>query len=766
MKKIFRRFNTVFFKLTASYVLIIILSVILTGALANYIFQTNFNQQVSESNEVILRDLREFFEKDILSKANGLYVSLVEGEHNKDFKDALYEDWRTDYRRMNDIKNLLSTQQVANADWLSGLYTYFVNSDVLVGANGVIYKPDGRSELPEWYSDLKEGTGGFAYVPTIPMDSIYSLDRENAFFLVRKVTYRGENRAIIFFQVNEPAIRRVLSQAAGERENATILIADSFGNLIYSSEEDTVYPSNIGQEGYFKEIVETAAQEKGFLEVKYQRRRNVLAYTEIPKYNWKLMRIMPRDLFYQASRTVRLWIFLIGLIAILLGLAVSNFFTRSIYTPIRSIMENVLKSTGKTTKKYTDEYSVINEGISNMMGKISNLEDTINENRPLIKNNMVTRLIHNTIGTQRDLDEFLKLTGRTFEGSQFVAVIYQLDRDIIENLTIENSAFMIYNIIEEIESMSGGGVTYIGAELQKDRLVVLAGYQQADTALLMKDTRYISEYLFSNFYMSSTVAIGLLVDQPLLLYRSYEAALTAMKYQFLMPRMCVVYSEHVIVREQSKAIMPEEYIAEFQKVLCAGGIDEVRSCVHEIVMQLVHGEYSADYCNTKMLELVSSVSAYLRELRLKSSDILEDDLANAFGSIEDIYEFEEWIVRTVKSIYEHLKQRQESAGQVMIENAKNYISKNLAEDLSLNRVAEKIFISPQYLSKVFKDETGMNFVDYVTQTRMEKAKEMLTSTNENIETIAGKVGYNTPHYFIKKFKERYGVTPRNYRQNQ
>lgn len=103
---------------------------------------------------------------------------------------------------------------------------------------------------------------------------------------------------------------------------------------------------------------------------------------------------------------------------------------------------------------------------------------------------------------------------------------------------------------------------------------------------------------------------------------------------------------------------------------------------------------------------------------------------------------------------------------MMIENTKNYISKNLAEDLSLNSVAEKIFISPQYLSKVFKDETGMNFVDYVTQTRMEKAKELLTSTTENIETIAEKVGYNTPHYFIKKFKERYGVTPRNYRQNQ
>lgn len=765
MKKIFRRFNTVFFKLTVSYVLIIVLSVILTGVLANYIFQVNFNQQVSNSNEIILRDLHEFFEKDILSKANGLYVSLIEKDYNKEFRDALYEDWHTDYKRMNEIKNLLSARQVENADWLSGLFAYFEKSDVLVGANGVIYKPDGRSEMPEWYSSLKEGTGGFAYVPTAPLESIYSQDRENAFFLARKVTYRGDKMAVIFFQVNESAMRRVLLQAADGRDNTVILITDAAGDVVYSSEEGASYPANVGGETYFRRVEQETVRDKGFMEVRYRNKRSVLSYTEIPKYNWKLMRIVPRDLFYQAARTVQMWILLIGICAILIGLTISNFFTRSIYTPIRRIMENILKSTGRTTKKYTDEYSVINEGISSMVGKISNLEDTINENRPLIKTNMVTRLIHNTIGTQRDLDEFLRLTGRTFEGSRFVAVIYQLDKDIIENLTIENSAFMVYNIIEEIESMSGSDVTYIGAELQKNRLVVLAGYRQIDIELIMKDTRYINEYLFSNFYMSTTVTVGLPVENALLLYRSYETALTAMKYQFLMPRS-VVYSGNVIEREQSKAVMPEEYMAKFQKTLRTGNADDVHLCIHEIVIELIQGEYSADYCNTKMVEVVSAVSGYLRELRLKSSDILEDDLTNGFGSIEDIYEFEEWIDRTVKSIFEHLKQRQDNAGQVIIENAKNYISGNLAQDLSLNTVAEKIFISPQYLSKVFKDETGVNFVDYVTQTRMEKAKELLIETNENIETIAGKVGYNTPHYFIKKFKERYGVTPRNYRQNQ
>lgn len=60
----------------------------------------------------------------------------------------------------------------------------------------------------------------------------------------------------------------------------------------------------------------------------------------------------------------------------------------------------------------------------------------------------------------------------------------------------------------------------------------------------------------------------------------------------------------------------------------------------------------------------------------------------------------------------------------------------------------------------------MNFVDYVTLVRMERAKELLNDTNMTIESISEHVGYQTPHYFTKKFKERFGMTPKNFRMSE
>ena len=74
-------------------------------------------------------------------------------------------------------------------------------------------------------------------------------------------------------------------------------------------------------------------------------------------------------------------------------------------------------------------------------------------------------------------------------------------------------------------------------------------------------------------------------------------------------------------------------------------------------------------------------------------------------------------------------------------------------------------MSPKYLSKFFKDITGINFQDFVTEMRMEKSKSLLQSTDLTVEQISHEIGYNTPAYFIRQFKKAYGDTPYNYKKS-
>ena len=106
-------------------------------------------------------------------------------------------------------------------------------------------------------------------------------------------------------------------------------------------------------------------------------------------------------------------------------------------------------------------------------------------------------------------------------------------------------------------------------------------------------------------------------------------------------------------------------------------------------------------------------------------------------------------------------------GTTVIRDAKEYIRANFSQsDLSLNRIAVHIGVSPSYFSSIFKQETGQSFVEYLTQVRMERACELLKCTSYRTSEIGEQVGYNDSHYFSSAFKKAMGQSPKEYKASQ
>lgn len=101
-----------------------------------------------------------------------------------------------------------------------------------------------------------------------------------------------------------------------------------------------------------------------------------------------------------------------------------------------------------------------------------------------------------------------------------------------------------------------------------------------------------------------------------------------------------------------------------------------------------------------------------------------------------------------------------------LQKCTDYIARYCTEDLSIKRVADQINLSVPYFSRVFKQETGRNFVEYVTFVRMQRAVWLLRHTNHTIEWIAEELGFNTPNYFSGIFKKYVGLSPREYRATE
>lgn len=94
--------------------------------------------------------------------------------------------------------------------------------------------------------------------------------------------------------------------------------------------------------------------------------------------------------------------------------------------------------------------------------------------------------------------------------------------------------------------------------------------------------------------------------------------------------------------------------------------------------------------------------------------------------------------------------------------AKDYIEKNFSDsDLSISDISEELCVNQTYLRKMFKSEMDMTLTEYITQYRMQKAKTLLTTTNDKLSAIAESVGYNDVSYFSNVFKKFYGVSPRS-----
>lgn len=101
-----------------------------------------------------------------------------------------------------------------------------------------------------------------------------------------------------------------------------------------------------------------------------------------------------------------------------------------------------------------------------------------------------------------------------------------------------------------------------------------------------------------------------------------------------------------------------------------------------------------------------------------------------------------------------------------VEQVKQYINYHVNENLSIDKLAEKVYLSQGYLSYIFKKETGMNLSRYIKQARMEKAKELLQTTNMKIVQICEKVGFSSVSYFCQSFREYCGVSPEKYRKGE
>lgn len=162
--------------------------------------------------------------------------------------------------------------------------------------------------------------------------------------------------------------------------------------------------------------------------------------------------------------------------------------------------------------------------------------------------------------------------------------------------------------------------------------------------------------------------------------------------------------------------------------------------------------------------IAGSLLASIHKNKLWLADILQDDFRRLAGGpqFHTILQLREWTERTVAKIRKAMEAETRDSRSFIVKKVQEYVQRNLRE-ASLQSIAAHVYLNPSYLSKLYKMETGEGISDFLFRMKMEQAVHRLQHTNEKIYEIAESLGYAKTSYFIKLFKDKYGMTPQEYR---
>ena len=175
------------------------------------------------------------------------------------------------------------------------------------------------------------------------------------------------------------------------------------------------------------------------------------------------------------------------------------------------------------------------------------------------------------------------------------------------------------------------------------------------------------------------------------------------------------------------------------------------SCARQLFLwMLKHPGCSREEVEIKVLEL--TISLEKKAFQAGGVRYGFGYRSNYIREIQSCADYEallKWFITKVKQVCANMENAKEKETLSVVEKARTYIRENFHKEISLDDVSREFDISPYYFSKLFKQETGKNFVEYLTEVRLKNARELLCNSKASIKEICVASGYSDPNYFSR-----------------
>ncbi len=447
--------------------------------------------------------------------------------------------------------------------------------------------------------------------------------------------------------------------------------------------------------------------------------------------------------------------------AVAIGIYIVIRQTKKNYMPLKMVVEGLQ---GQTLTDY-DAYTCTEfEFIENMFGEEKKEKERIERNidrhnRDIVQANFIVSLLENKGDICCDADDIFKEHGMMLLSNCFCVVFFQ----IADTLQMSNQLkrFIVSNVYEELCNREGKGFV---VSLNNTEHVILANLKHAgDKEKLLAVLEEGKEFLEHYYNMELTLGVSTVQEGSLGIHMAYGEAQYALSYSYLLGENIIIDYTDVAGREVKNLKISEIKMQNVVTDYLAGKRDKDAECLIEELVKS-YGISQESFLEVIKCFTFEAISVLYKFLIKEGMWIAEwSQQVAELGDQETFEAFKLRFAEVLEQLYH--KKHEGIIEEDVCAKVKSYIETHyMEEQLSRKQLGEMVHVAPGYLSKLFKEKYQFTIPEYISKTRVDKAKEELKNTKKSVQDIAACNGFVNSASFIRTFKKQEGVTPNVYRE--
>jgi two-component system response regulator YesN len=404
------------------------------------------------------------------------------------------------------------------------------------------------------------------------------------------------------------------------------------------------------------------------------------------------------------------------------------------------------------------------------------LEEQYRENLPIIREHYLNNLIMGRMNAGSDFEAQFKAYGIDIEEAAMGVFVFAADStEDTAGQGFEKGAQITYL---QISQMIGELLPehYKKAIFQShNNEVVTIFNSHSSVSDTIRDVTICAEKikntLMHEYRISVSAGVGRIYPSLDSAALSYQEALKALNYRLVYGNNTVLYIDYVEYKEMNHSsllVNLNDTLTNVQNILWTGKSEEVIKLIEKTMSGVLSSRgIPYHYIQQVYCQLLSVLLRTIYEMNILPEQLYGTSvhLYSELLKKSTLVEADMWYRDLVERACAAINAKKAVKTSNVISGAIKYIRENCSRDLSLSEVADQINLNPSYFSRLFKEETGTQFVEYVRNLKMEMAKDMLKNSHKKIYEICEDLGYVNVQYFSTVFKNTVGMTPNDYKKS-